>query len=213
MDRNSKIVIILLVILIAGLALGIIIKAPTDVKTFKSLGFEWEIEKNTWEQMKEQAEDEFNHMKEIGSFHSGYSDSLNITVTKDGETYKGIAFAVKNDQGFKCEIRGVLPDGRYLLVDDSNPPVEMKTFNDSGYIWEIKNSTWEDMKQDAEKNYVKLKGLGSITPGYSQSEDVMVTDGVNAYDGMAFAVRNDHGFRCEVRGALPGGERLSHFEY
>ena len=33
---------------------------------------------------------------------------------KDGQSFQGIAFAVKNGNETRCEVRGVLPDGERL---------------------------------------------------------------------------------------------------
>ena len=48
-------------------------------------------------------------------------------------------------------------------------PVSAKTFkSQEGYIWEIKDQKWEDMKIQAKNKYDHMKSIGSHTPGYSR---------------------------------------------
>ena len=121
MKRNTKIMIALLAIFIAGTALGTAFAQNTDIKTFKtSNGYEWKIKNETWETMKKEAAIQYNKMRDIGSITPGYSDSINITVTKGTMTFHGIAMAVKNDCNIRCEVRGVLPDGEHLCVNETD---------------------------------------------------------------------------------------------
>ena len=84
-------------------------------------------------------------------------------------------------------------------------PVAANKFSDNGYTWEIKDSEWINMKRMAEAEYDNAVNQGrAMCRGFSNSHDVTVTkDGVK-YDLMAFAVKNDHSMRCEVRGLSSG---------
>lgn len=86
-----------------------------------------------------------------------------------------------------------------------------KTFKGkSKYKWKIKASTWKKMKKSANYYYKFLHSRGSMSPGYSNfNVKVTATKGGHKYTGLyAFAVKNDRGIRCELRG-LPNGYRAS----
>ncbi|WP_296880151.1 hypothetical protein [uncultured Methanobrevibacter sp.] len=115
MNRKTKILMAVLAVFVVGVTLGVAFAEPVNAKTFKtSSGYEWEIKNSTWNNMQKQAVNQYDHMKEVGSSYPGYSDSLNVTVMKDGQSFQGIAFAVKNGNETRCEVRGVLPDGERL---------------------------------------------------------------------------------------------------
>ena len=80
----------------------------------------------------------------------------------------------------------------------------------SKYSWKIKMSTWVKMKKQAKKWYKRLRSVGSSTPGCSNSIKVIVKIGRHKYTGIAFAVKNYRGIRCEVR-RLPHGVRASNW--
>lgn len=88
----------------------IIIKNKISYTTFKSpSGYKWQIKTSTWEKMKKQATSNYNYFKSVGSTYPGYSDmSVTVKVTKDGHTYTGTAYAVKNSNYMRCEIRGAI---------------------------------------------------------------------------------------------------------
>lgn len=48
-----------------------------------------------------------------------YSDSVDVTVTKDGHSYQGVAFAVQNDHSIRCEVRKALPNGQRLTANET----------------------------------------------------------------------------------------------
>ncbi|WP_296803616.1 hypothetical protein [uncultured Methanobrevibacter sp.] len=115
MKKQTKIVIGILAVFTVAVTMSVAFAEPVSAKTFKSQeGYIWEIKDQKWEDMKIQAKNKYDHMKSIGSHTPGYSDSLNITVTLGNVKYQGIAFAVQNDRGVRCEVRGVLPDGGRL---------------------------------------------------------------------------------------------------
>lgn len=120
MNRKTKIIISLLAIFVIGMTLGIAFAEPVNAKTFKSSsGYKWEIKDSTWEKMKDKAYDEYNKMNEIGSSYPGYSDALNVTVTRGGHSYQGIAMAIKNNYGIRCEVRGADPYGEYITANET----------------------------------------------------------------------------------------------
>lgn len=119
MKRQNRILIGLLAVFIVGMTLGIAFAEPVDAKSFRSSnGYTWEIKNSTWDAMKKNAKEKYNHMREIVSSTPGYSNSVNVTVEKNGIKYEGIAMAVQNDNRLRCEVRGALPNGEYL-TDDS----------------------------------------------------------------------------------------------
>ena len=63
--------------------------------------------------MKKQAKKEYKHMRKIGSSYPGCSHSVKVKVKIGGHIYSGIALAIKNDRGMRCEVRG-LPNGSRL---------------------------------------------------------------------------------------------------
>ncbi len=92
---------------------------PAKVKTTKKSiynvfkgksKYKWKIKKTTWNKMKKQAIKEYKFFKKHGSSHPGYSKSVKVTLIKGGHKYRGVAFAVKNYRGIRCEVRG-LPNG------------------------------------------------------------------------------------------------------
>lgn len=119
MNRKTKVLIGIAAVFIVAMTLSVAFAGSSDAKTFKtSSGWEWKINGDKWETMKMQASDKYDEMKRIGSSYPGYSDTMNITVTKGGQTRQGIAMAVKNDNGIRCEVRGVLANGERLTVDE-----------------------------------------------------------------------------------------------
>lgn len=110
----------LLAIFVVGMILGIAFGESGDVATFKSSsGYEWKIKSSTWENMKKKANNEYNKRKAVGSITPGYSDSVDVTVTKDGYSYQGVAFAVQNDHSIRCEVRKALPNGQRLTANET----------------------------------------------------------------------------------------------
>ena len=69
--------------------------------------YSWKIKKTTWNKMKKQAKKEYYSLHKAGSSLPGYSKGVKVTVTRNGHKYKGIAFAVKNYRGIRCEVRRV----------------------------------------------------------------------------------------------------------
>jgi hypothetical protein len=83
-------------------------KKKSKYKKFKSRsGYKWKIKRSKWKKMKKQAINNRKFFKSVGSGMAGYSNSINVKVTKKGHTYKGIALAVKGSRGLGCEVRGV----------------------------------------------------------------------------------------------------------
>ena len=120
MKRQTKILMGLLAIFVVGMTLGVAFGESGDMETFKSSsGYEWKIKSSTWQTMKKQANDEFDKRQEVGSITPGYSDSVDVTVTKDGNSYQGIAFAVQNDHSIRCEVRKALPNGERLMANET----------------------------------------------------------------------------------------------
>lgn len=85
-------------------------KKNSKYTIFKSpSGYKWKIKTSTWKKMKKQATKHRNFFKSVGSYHPGYSDTApRVKVTKNGRTYSGIAYAVKNTKYMRCEIRGAV---------------------------------------------------------------------------------------------------------
>ena len=69
--------------------------------------------------MKKQANDQYKNRQAVGSITPGYSDSVDVTVTKDGKTYQGVAYAVQNDHSIRCEVRKALPQGERLMANET----------------------------------------------------------------------------------------------
>ena len=121
MNRKTAVLMIFTIVIITAVTLSAVSANPSELTTFKSdSGYEWQIETNMWEMMKDQASDNYDKMKRIGSIQPGYSNPIDVNVTKDGRTWQGIALAVKNDRGMRCEIRGVLPDGQRIMVYETS---------------------------------------------------------------------------------------------
>ena len=79
MNKQTKIMISLLAIFIVGMTLGNAFAGSEDMVTFKSSsGYEWKIKSSTWENMKKQANDQYNKMRDVGSITPGYSDSIDV---------------------------------------------------------------------------------------------------------------------------------------
>ena len=120
MNKQTKIMISLLAIFIVGMTLGNAFAGSEDMVTFKSSsGYEWKIKSSTWENMKKQANDQYNKMRDVGSITPGYSDSIDVIVTKGGNTYHGVAFAIQNDHSIRCEVRKALPNGERLTANET----------------------------------------------------------------------------------------------
>lgn len=118
MNKKTTILIGILAIFIVGMTIGVASASSEDVITFKSPnGYEWKLKASTWEQMKQKANEQYDHMRQIGSSTPGYSDSVDVTVTKNGVQYQGIALAIKNDNSIRCEVRGALPGGERLTSE------------------------------------------------------------------------------------------------
>lgn len=118
MNRKTKITIMVLSIFAVAMAMATIAAEPAVAKTFEDDGYKWEIKDNDWNLMKKSANEEYRHAEEQGrAIPRGFSYQKNVTVIKDGIEYDGIAFAVKNPTGIRCEVRGVAPE--YLTVNDT----------------------------------------------------------------------------------------------
>lgn len=108
MNKQTKMMVGVLVIFIVGMTLGLAFAEPVDAKTFKSHGYKWKIKNSKWNKMKSQAKKEYKKAKKQGrAIVIGYSKAYNVKVTKKGHTYTGIALAIKNTKGIRCEVRGV----------------------------------------------------------------------------------------------------------
>ena len=103
MNKQTKIMISLLAIFIVGMTLGNAFAGSEDMVTFKSSS----------------ANDQYNKMRDVGSITPGYSDSIDVTVTKGGNTYHGVAFAIQNDHSIRCEVRKALPNGERLTANET----------------------------------------------------------------------------------------------
>ena len=83
----------------------------SNMKTFKGKSkYKWKIKISTWKKMKKQAIKWYKSFRSHGSYHPGYSNGVTVKLTRNGYTYTGTAFAVKNSRGIRCEVRG-LPNG------------------------------------------------------------------------------------------------------
>ena len=109
MNRSTKMTIILLSVFVLGIVMTAIAAEPVEAKKFKDNGYEWEINDTDWEKMIKVANDEYRSAENQGrAIPIGYSYQKNITVTKDGIQYDGIA--IKNHKSVRCEVRGVGPE-------------------------------------------------------------------------------------------------------
>ena len=116
MNKQTKVLIGVLAIFIVGMTLGVAFSEPVDAKTFKSKsGYKWKIKSSKWKKMKKQARKEYKSMKKLGSSYPGYSKAVKVTVKKGSYKSKGIALAIKNHRGIRCEVRGATPNGAYLV--------------------------------------------------------------------------------------------------
>lgn len=115
MNRQTKILIGVLAIFIVGMTLGTVFSEPVDAKTFKSpSGYKWKIKNSKWKKMKKKAKKEYKKAKKQGRMVViGYSNAVKVKVTKNGHTYKGTAYAIKNSKYIRCEVRGAV-NGVYL---------------------------------------------------------------------------------------------------
>ena len=109
MNRQIKLMIVVLAIFIVGMTLGCAFSEPVDAKTFKSpSGYKWKIKNSKWKKMKKQAKKRYSIAKKQGrAVVIGYSNAKNVKVTKNGHTYKGTAYAIKNSKYIRCEVKGV----------------------------------------------------------------------------------------------------------
>lgn len=114
MNKQMKVMLIVLSIFIVGMTLGVAFSEPVDAKTFKCKGYKWKIKNSKWKKMKKQAKKQYKKMKRLGSSMPGYSKSVNVKVTKNGHKYYGVAMAVQNSVKMRCEVRGATP---YYLTD------------------------------------------------------------------------------------------------
>ena len=111
MNRLTKMTIIVLSVFAVAIIMTTIAAEPVEAKKFKDNGYEWEINDTDWEKMIKVANDEYRSAENQGrAIPIGYSYQKNITVTKDGIQYDGIAFAIKNHKSVRCEVRGVWPE-------------------------------------------------------------------------------------------------------
>ncbi len=100
--------LIVLSVFIAGMAMTAISGEPVPVKKFEDKGYKWEISEDEWNHMVKDANADYRHAEAQGrAIPIGYSHQKNVTVTKDGIQYDGIAFAIKNHKNVRCEVRGV----------------------------------------------------------------------------------------------------------
>jgi hypothetical protein len=108
MNRTAKMTIMLLAIFAIGMAMAAMASQPVAANKFSDKGYTWEIETGEWINMKRMAEAEYDNAVNQGrAMCRGFSNSHNVTVTKDGAKYDLIAFAVKNDNSMRCEVRGL----------------------------------------------------------------------------------------------------------
>jgi hypothetical protein len=108
MNRHTKIVLCVLAIFVVGMTLGVAFADPVDAKTFKGKSkYKWKIKNSKWKKMKKKAKKEYKWLHKHGSSLPGYSKGVKVTVHKNGHKYRGTAYAVKNDYGIRCEVRGV----------------------------------------------------------------------------------------------------------
>ena len=115
MNKVAKMTIIALSIFVLGMTMAAIASHPVEAKTFADKGYKWEIKDFDWKQMKKSAKSEYAHAVDQGrAIPIGYSYAKNVTVSKGGTEYDGIAFAIKNEGSIRCEVRGVLSEGERL---------------------------------------------------------------------------------------------------
>jgi len=108
MNKQTKILIVILAIFIVGMTLSVAFADSVNAKTFKGKSkYKWKIKTSKWNKMKKKAKKEHKWFKKHGSGMPGYSKGVKVTVKKGGHKYKGIAYAVKNSKGIRCEVRGV----------------------------------------------------------------------------------------------------------
>ena len=108
MNRQAKIAVMVLCVFVAGLAMAAISAEPVSAKKFEDEGYTWEIQDDDWNHMVKAANDEYRHAESQGrAIPIGYSYQKNVTVTKDGNSYSGMCFAVKNHDSVRSEVRGV----------------------------------------------------------------------------------------------------------
>ena len=108
MNRHAKILLFVLAIFIVGMTLSVAFADPVDAKTFKGKSkYKWKIKNSKWKKMKKQAKKQYKKFRKYGSSMPGYSKAVKVTVHKSGHKYKGTAYAVKNDYGIRCEVRGI----------------------------------------------------------------------------------------------------------
>ena len=111
MNKQAKIGLMVLCVFVVGLAMAAISAEPVDAKKFEDNGYTWEIKDDEWTQMVKSANDEYRHAEDQGrAIPRGFSFQKDVIVTKDGIEYDGIAFAVKNHESVRCEVRGVTPE-------------------------------------------------------------------------------------------------------
>ena len=91
------------------MTLGTAFAEPVDAKKFKSpSGYKWKIKNSKWSKLKKQAKKRYKTAKKQGrAVVIGYSNTVKVKVTKSGHKYTGIAMAIKNSKGIRCEVRGV----------------------------------------------------------------------------------------------------------
>ena len=114
MNKQTKIMLVVLAIFVVGMTLGVAVAEPVSAKKFKKSGYKWKIKDSKWKKLKKQAKKRYNTAKKQGrAAVIGYSNSVKVTVTKNGHKYTGSAMAIKNSKGIRCEVRGVKP-GVYI---------------------------------------------------------------------------------------------------
>ena len=109
MKKQTKIMIGILAVFVVAVTMSVAFAEPASAKTFKSQeGYTWEIKDSEWINMKRMAEAEYDNAVNQGrAMCRGFSNSHDVTVTKDGVKYDLMAFAVKNDHSMRCEVRGL----------------------------------------------------------------------------------------------------------
>lgn len=115
MNNETRIMLLVLAVFVAGMTLGIAFAEPVDAKTFKSKsGYKWKISNSKWKKMKKQAKKEYKTAKKQGrAIAVGYSHGKSVKVIKNGHKYKGTAYAIKNSKNLRCEVRGAV-NGVYI---------------------------------------------------------------------------------------------------
>lgn len=108
MDRAGKMTVMFLAVFALGMAMGVLACQPVAANKFSDNGYTWEIKDSEWINMKRMAEAEYDNAVNQGrAMCRGFSNSHDVTVTKDGVKYDLMAFAVKNDHSMRCEVRGL----------------------------------------------------------------------------------------------------------